>query len=153
MTPDGIALAAIVILLFPMGYFLLASPPFLFVRLDIEPVALLLRGLFNAYFVMMTIAGAVVTMAFAVAGRPVSAICIGLMTAFAVSARRWEAKHHEAEEHLVSFEGADITFQVAIVLCSMCIVLQSRRLLQMALAVGGGAALMLLNGFFLWVKF
>jgi hypothetical protein len=92
MTSDSIAAIATVILLFPMGYFLLASPPFLFVRLDIEPVALLLRGLFNAYFAMMTIAGAVVTMAFAVAGRPVSAICIGLMTAFAVSARRWSLR-------------------------------------------------------------
>jgi hypothetical protein len=89
MTSDSVAAIAAVILLFPMGYFLLASPPFLLVRLDIEPVALLLRGLFNAYFVMMSIAGAVVTLAFAVAGRPRSAICIGFMTAFAVSGCRW----------------------------------------------------------------
>ena len=35
MTSDGIALAAIVILIFPMGYFFLASPAFLLVKLDI----------------------------------------------------------------------------------------------------------------------
>src|SRR5207245_2234493 len=68
------------------------------------------------------------------------------------SMQRWETKHHEAEEHLVSFETADITFQVAIVLCSICIVLQSRRLLHVALTVGTGAALLLFNGFFLWAR-
>ena len=64
----------------------------------------------------------------------------------------WEAKHHHAEERLQSFEGSDITYQVAIVLCSVCIVLKSRRLLQFALLVGAGATLMMLNGFFIWIK-
>ena len=63
----------------------------------------------------------------------------------------WETKHHQAEERLTSFEGSDITYQVAIVLCSVCIVLKSRRLLQMALALGAGATLIMLNGFFAWV--
>ena len=45
MTAEGTALAAIVILLFPMGYFLLAAPAFLLVKLDIQPVAQLLRGM------------------------------------------------------------------------------------------------------------
>ena len=43
MTSNGIALVATVILLFPMGYFLLAAPAFLLVRLDIPPVTQLLR--------------------------------------------------------------------------------------------------------------
>jgi hypothetical protein len=64
----------------------------------------------------------------------------------------WEAKHHHAEAHLQSFEGSDITFQVAIVLCSVCIVLKSRRMLQFALVVGAAAALMMLNGFFSWIR-
>jgi hypothetical protein len=64
----------------------------------------------------------------------------------------WEAKHHHAEQHLQSFEGSDITYQVAIVLCSVCIVFKSRRMLQFALVVGAAAALMMLNGFFGWVK-
>ena len=57
MTPDGVALAAIVILLFPMGYFFLAAPAFLLVKLDIPHVTQLLRGMFNAHFLMMSIAG------------------------------------------------------------------------------------------------
>jgi hypothetical protein len=44
MTPDAVAIAVMVILLVPMGYFMLASPAFLFVKLDIQPVAQLLRA-------------------------------------------------------------------------------------------------------------
>jgi hypothetical protein len=84
MTPDGIALAAIVILLFPMGYFFLAAPAFLLVKLDIPQVTQLLRGMFNAHFLMTSISGAIGTMVFAVTGRPVFAIGVALIAAFAV---------------------------------------------------------------------
>jgi hypothetical protein len=89
MTPDGVALAAIVILLFPMGYFFLASPAFLLVKLDIPPVTQLLRGMFNAHFLMTSIAGVIGTLVFAATGRVGFAIVIGLITAFAVWSRRW----------------------------------------------------------------
>jgi hypothetical protein len=89
MTSDGIALAAIVILLFPMGYFFLASPAFLLVKLDIPPVTQLLRGMFNAHFLMMSIAGVIGTMIFALTGRPVFAIGVGLLAAFAIWERGW----------------------------------------------------------------
>ena len=89
MTPNGIALAATVILLFPMGYFLLAAPAFLLVKLDIPPVTQLLRGMFNAHFLMVSIAGVIGTLAFAVAGRLTFAIGVGLIAAFAVWARGW----------------------------------------------------------------
>jgi hypothetical protein len=89
MSPDGAALAAIVILIFPMGYFFLASPAFLLVKLDIAPVTQLLRGMFNAHFLMTSVAGVIGTMVFAVTGRPVFAIGIGLIAAFAIWSRRW----------------------------------------------------------------
>ena len=89
MTPNGIALAAVVILLFPMGYFLLAAPAFLLVKLDIPPVTQLLRGMFNAHFLMVSIAGVIGTLAFAVAGRLAFAIAVALIAAFAVWARGW----------------------------------------------------------------
>ena len=75
MSADGVALAAIVILLFPMGYFLLASPAFLLVKPDIPPVTQLLRGMFNAHFLMMRIAAIIGTVTFALTGRPISAVC------------------------------------------------------------------------------
>ena len=87
MTPDAVALAAIVILIFPMGYFFLAAPAFLLVKLDIPPVTQLLRGMFNAHFLMTSIAAVIGVLAFAAAGRLVFVIGIGLIAAFAV----WDA--------------------------------------------------------------
>jgi len=57
MTPDNAALFATIIVLLPMIYFLLAAPAFLLVKLDIPPVALLLRGMFSGYFLTLAIAG------------------------------------------------------------------------------------------------
>ena len=97
MTSDGIALAAIVILLFPMGYFFLASPAFLLVKLDIPQVTQLLRGMFNAHFLMTSIAGAIGTITFALTGRPVFAIGVALIAAFAVWARGWFLRQWDAQ--------------------------------------------------------
>src|SRR2546428_12743640 len=87
--PDPVVLFAMVILLTPMGYFLLAAPAFLFVKLDIPPVTQLLRGMFNVYFLMLAIAGVIGTLAFALEGRLAVAVAISLIAAFAVSGRPW----------------------------------------------------------------
>ena len=94
---DAVALAAIVILLFPMGYFFLASPAFLLVKLDIPEVARLLRGMFNAHFLMLSIAGVIGTIAFVVTGHLAFAIVTGLIAAFAVWARRWFLQEWDAQ--------------------------------------------------------
>ena len=83
MTANGVILAATVILLFPMGYFFLASPAFLFVKLDIPQVTQLLRGMFDIQFVMISVTGVVGTLAFAVAGRPLFAAIVALVAALA----------------------------------------------------------------------
>lgn len=87
MRPDAVAVAALIILLFPMGYFLLASPAFLLVRLDIQPVTQLLRGMFNIQFRITSVAGAIGTAAFVLAGQPLFAAGIGLMTVLAIWGR------------------------------------------------------------------
>src|SRR5205823_2211281 len=97
MTPDGVALAAIVILLFPMGYFFLASPAFLLVKLDIPQVTQLLRAMFNAHFMILSIAGVIGMVAFAVAGRLVFVVGIGLIAAFAFWGRRWFLQQWDAQ--------------------------------------------------------
>jgi len=94
--PDGFALFATIIVLLPMGYFLLAAPAFLLVKLGIPPVALPLRGMYNAYFLALAIASVIGTVAFAVAGRPAFAIGIGLIAAFAASSRRWFLRQMDA---------------------------------------------------------
>ncbi|MCC8455784.1 hypothetical protein LMJ43_36585, partial [Streptomyces rochei] len=88
MTPDPLAVAAMIILLFPMGYFTLASPAFLLVKLDVRPVAQLLRGMFNAHFLVMSVAGLIGTAAFLLAGRLLFAAIVGLLAALAIVGRR-----------------------------------------------------------------
>ena len=105
MMPDNVALFATVVVLLPMIYFLLAAPAFLLVRLDIAPVAQLLRGMFNGYFVTLAVAGAIGTVAVAAAGRPVLAIGSGLIAAFAASSRRWFLRRMDAQ--LGDGEGGD----------------------------------------------
>ena len=95
--PDPLVLFATVILMLPMGYFLLAAPAFLLVKLDIPPVTLLLRAMFNGYFVVLAIAGVIGTVAFAAAGRLVFALGIGLIAGLAVLARRWFLREMDAE--------------------------------------------------------
>jgi hypothetical protein len=97
MMPDPVVLFACVILLVPMGYFLLAAPAFLLVKLDIPSVTQLLRGMFNAYFLAMAIAGAIGTLAFALEGRLAVALAIALIAAFAMSARRWFLRQMDAD--------------------------------------------------------
>lgn len=65
MMPDNVALFATIILLLPMFYFLLAAPAFLLVKLDIAPVAKLLRAMFNGYFLTLASAAAIGTLAVA----------------------------------------------------------------------------------------
>ena len=89
MTPDAVAVAVMVILLFPMGYFTLASPAFLLVKLDIRPVALLLRGMFNAHFLVMRVAGLIGTVILLLDARLLAAMGVGLLTALAIWGRRW----------------------------------------------------------------
>jgi hypothetical protein len=97
MMPDNVAPFATVILLLPMIYLLLAAPAFLLVRLDIPPVALLLRAMFNGYFLALAIAGVIGTIAVAVVGRLVLAFGIGLIAAFAASSRRWFLRQMDAQ--------------------------------------------------------
>jgi len=96
MSPDVAASFALVIMMAPMAYFLLASPSFLFVKLDIPPVAKLLRGMFHGYFIALAIAGVVGTVGLAMAGRTAFLIGIGVV-AFAVLARRWFLRRIDAQ--------------------------------------------------------
>jgi hypothetical protein len=97
--PDGLVLFATIVVLLPMGYFLLAAPAFLLVRLDIPQVALLLRTMFNGYFLTMITTAVIGALAFAVAGKLLVAIGVGLIAAFAVAARRWFLRRMDGQLH------------------------------------------------------
>ena len=97
MTPDALALYAAVILVFPMGCFFVSSPALLLVGLEIPEVTQLLRGMFNGYFLVMSIAGVIATAVFAAAGRPVFAVGAVAIAVFAIAARRWLLQRMDAE--------------------------------------------------------
>ena len=98
MMPDNVALFATIILLLPMIYFLLAAPAFLLVKLEIPEVAQLLRGMFRVHFLMVSVAGVIGTVTFALTGRWVFAIGIALITAFAFWGRRWFMQAWDAQQ-------------------------------------------------------
>lgn len=96
MTSEAVALAALIVLLFPMAYFLVTSPTFLLVKLDIPEVSRLLRGHFHAYFLMTSIVAGFATVAFAVSGRWLPALGVGAVTGFALWARPWFLRRIDA---------------------------------------------------------
>jgi hypothetical protein len=97
MSTDGFSLAATIILLFPMLYFLVASPTFLLAKFEDPVVTWLLRGMFSFHFRAVSVVCLIGVVAFAMAGRPVVAIGIGLIAALAVFARTWFLQQMDAQ--------------------------------------------------------
>ena len=97
MPPDALALYSAVILLLPMVGFFLSSPTFLLVGLEIPEVTDLLRGLFNGYFLVMSLTAIVAAVGFVVSGRPAFAVGAVAVAVFATVARRWFLQRIDAE--------------------------------------------------------
>ncbi len=66
-------------------------------------------------------------------------------------ARDYEAKRDAAQKQDPNFDFAEALFQIAIVLASVSILANSRRLLLVAVGVGAAATLLMLNGYFLFL--
>jgi hypothetical protein len=88
MAPDFVPLVAVVIVMFSLAYFSMASISFLFVRLDIPEVSRLFRGLFNVHFWMVGFTGLVATAVFAASGRMAFTAAMLLLAVTAMAARR-----------------------------------------------------------------
>jgi hypothetical protein len=97
MPSDAVALIAVVILAFPMVCFLLSSPAFLLVGLDVPEVTQLLRGIMRGYFLAIGITGTLAMVLLAVAGRPVFATGAIAIAVFALVFRRWLLQRMDAE--------------------------------------------------------
>lgn len=97
LTPYNAAVVGTVFLLFPMGYFLLTSPTFLLVRLDVPQVSFLLRSQFSGYFMTVVGASLVSTLGFAFAGRPYFAVGAATIMVFSFLARRWFLRRIDGE--------------------------------------------------------
>ena len=105
MTLDGLALFALILVLFNMMYFQITSPTFLLVSLEIPTVTFLLRGQFWYYFLSLGVTAVVATFAFAVSGRPVVAAGIAAIATYALFSRKWFCSHMDVE--LAARDGGD----------------------------------------------
>lgn len=88
MVPDFVTLFAMIIVLFSLLYFSMASLGFLLFRLDVPEVARLFRGLFNVYFWMVGSTSLVATGVFAAGGRIAFTVGMLLLATTAMGARR-----------------------------------------------------------------
>jgi len=96
MPPDALALYAAVILLLPMAAFMLSTPTFLLVGLDVPAVTDLLRGIVSGYFRVVGVAGLVAMVLFAASGRPVFAVEAIAIAAYAIVVRGWLLERMDA---------------------------------------------------------
>jgi hypothetical protein len=87
MVPDFIKFGSILIVLFTLIYFSMASLGFLLYRLDIPEVARLFRGLFNVYFWMVGFTSLVATAVFAASGLMVFTAGMLLLATTAMAVR------------------------------------------------------------------
>jgi hypothetical protein len=87
MLPDFVPLYALVVVLFSLIYFSLASISFLLVGLEIPEVSQLFRGLFNVYFWMVGATSLLATAVFAASGRMAFTAAMLLLAATAMVAR------------------------------------------------------------------
>jgi hypothetical protein len=104
MIPDFVPFYAVVIVLFSLIYFALASLSFLLVPLDVPAVARLFRGLFNVYFWMVGFTALVATGVFAASGRPAFSAAL-LLLAEAMAVRRIVLQRIDTEQ--VALQSGD----------------------------------------------
>lgn len=105
MTPDGLALAALILLLFNMLYFQITSPTFLLVSLEVPTVTTMLRGQFWYHFSVLSVTTALATLAFVLSGRPLVAAGIAAIAAYAMFSRKWFRRHMDVA--LAARDGGD----------------------------------------------
>jgi len=80
---------SIVVLLFPMGIFMLASPPLLILKHDTPLDGRFIRGLFNLYYVALMTIGFIAAAGCALIGQRVVALAMTVLVVFVFGLRRW----------------------------------------------------------------
>lgn len=89
MLPIVFALMATVLLLVWMGFFMMGSLPLLILKHDTPLDSRFIRGLFNVYYLAVTLTASAATLCYAWSGRPVFAVGMAFIAALAFSLRRW----------------------------------------------------------------
>lgn len=84
---------SIVVLLFPMGVFMLGSVPLLILKHDTPTDGRFIRSLFNLYYVVLMTLGVVAAGGCTLLGRNDLALAIGGLVGFVFATRRWVIPH------------------------------------------------------------
>ena len=80
---------SIVVLLFPMGVFMLTTPPLLILKHDNPTDGRFIRGLFNLYYNALMTIGGVAAVGCTLVGRHGVALAMAALVAFVYAIRRW----------------------------------------------------------------
>lgn len=89
MLSNLILLLSVVALLFPMGFFALATPPLLILKHDTPLDGRFVRGMFHHYYAVIIVAASAGAVAHAVLGRITTAFALGGVAAVVFAIRRW----------------------------------------------------------------
>ena len=89
MLARAFPLLSIVVLLFPMGVFMLTTPALLILKHDTPTDARFIRGLFNLYYVAVMTVALAGAAGNALAGRPAVAAAMAGLALFVYGVRRW----------------------------------------------------------------
>lgn len=89
MLSKAFPMLSIVVLLFPMGFFALASPPLLVLKHDTPLDGRFVRSMFNLYYVVVMTIAALAAAGCAAVGHLLLAFAMGLVLAFVFALRLW----------------------------------------------------------------
>ena len=89
MLPIVISLIATVVLLVWMGFFMMGSLPLLVLKHDTPLDSRFIRGLFNVYYVAVTLTASAAALSYAWSGRPAFALGMACIASLAFALRRW----------------------------------------------------------------
>ena len=89
MLPMVISLIATVVLLVWMGFFMMGSLPLLVLKHDTPLDSRFIRGLFNVYYLAVTLTASAAALSYAWSGRPAFALGMACIASLAFALRRW----------------------------------------------------------------
>lgn len=112
MTPQSLPILSLVLLLFPMTYFLFTSPTFLLVRLDVPQVRWLMRIHFNGFLILLTCTAVVSTVAAAASDRAWLTILPASVLVLASAGRRWFLARFDAQMAAQDAGDPDATWRM-----------------------------------------
>jgi hypothetical protein len=95
-------LLSIVLLVFPMGIFMLATPPLLILKHDTPLDGRFIRGLFNLYYVAVMTVAIVGAIGNTLAGQRPEALAMGGLAVFVFGVRRWMISSMDTQREAIA---------------------------------------------------